>query len=172
MGACPVQVISFEDYSVPQLVAMVEAIEFPDDDRIPRILALVCENDAYPAFDQAGINRIQFDAAVRVIPIRCFGSLNYAVVAEALSSGIDGVLLMGCRTGENYQCHMIRGSELARTRMENIRETLSRLGLEPERVRPLEVEISAYRELPGLIEEFVEQVSELGPTPFRVFERV
>ena len=68
MGACPVQVISFEDYSVQQLSATVKAIDFGPDKDVPRIVALACENDAYPAFDLAGINRLGFDAAVRVVP--------------------------------------------------------------------------------------------------------
>lgn len=169
MGACPVRVISFEDYGVEQLTAMVRAIEFPEDESIPRILALACENDAYPAFDIAGINREQIDAAVRVIPLRCLGSLNMAVVADSLSGGIDGIMLMGCRTGENYQCHFIRGSELAQKRMQNVQETLGRLMLEPERLTTVEVELTAYEQLPGIVNGFVEQVRALGPNPYRGF---
>jgi len=169
MGACPVRVISFEDYGVEQLTAMVRAIEFPEDEEIPRILALACENDAYPAFDIAGINRERIDAAVRVIPLRCLGSLNMAVVADSLSGGIDGIMLMGCRTGESYQCHFIRGSELAQKRMQNVQETLGRLMLEPERLTTVEVELTAYEQLPAIVNGFVEQVRALGPNPYRGF---
>ncbi|MGH9003552.1 MAG: hydrogenase iron-sulfur subunit, partial [Acidimicrobiia bacterium] len=144
MGACPVQVISFEDYSVQQLSAMMKAIDFGPDETQPRIVALACENDAYPAFDLAGINRLQVDAAVRVVPLRCLGSLNVAVVADALSSGIDGIMLMGCRSGDDYQCHFIQGSALAAKRLVNVKETLNRLTIEPERVVPIEIEISEY----------------------------
>jgi quinone-modifying oxidoreductase subunit QmoB len=169
MGACPVQVISFEDYSVGQLSAMVKSIRFPTDPGLPRILALCCENDAYPAFDLAGINRLHFDASVRVVPLRCLGSLNVAVVADALSNGIDGILLMGCKSGDDYQCHFIQGSALAARRMENVRETLSRLMIERERVRPVEVEISEYDRLPALVGSFVEEVKAMGPNPYRGF---
>jgi quinone-modifying oxidoreductase, subunit QmoB len=169
MGACPVQVISFEDYSVGQLSAMVKAIRFPADPAVPRILALCCENDAYPAFDLAGINRLPFDASVRVIPLRCLGSLNVAVVADALSNGIDGILLMGCKSGDDYQCHFIQGSALAARRMENVRETLSRLMVEKERVQPVEVEISEYDRLPELVGRFVDEVKAMGPNPYRSF---
>jgi quinone-modifying oxidoreductase subunit QmoB len=167
MGACPVRVISFEDYSVEQLTAMVRAVELPEDESIPRIMVMCCENDAYPAFDQMGIHRLGFSAAVRVVPLRCLGSLNVAVVADALSGGIDGIMLMGCRTGDDYQCHFIRGSELAQRRMTNLQETLGRLMLEPERVNVSEVEISDYRRLPGMIQTFVEQVEVMGPNPYK-----
>jgi quinone-modifying oxidoreductase subunit QmoB len=169
MGACPVQVISFEDYSVEQLSAMVKAIDFGPDHSAPRIIALACENDAYPAFDMAGINRLAFDAAVRVIPLRCLGSLNVAVVADALSSGIDGIMLMGCKSGDDYQCHFIQGSALAAKRMENVRETLNRLTIEPERVDSTEIEITDYDRVPAIVGEFVARVRELGPNPYKGF---
>jgi quinone-modifying oxidoreductase subunit QmoB len=91
------------------------------------------------------------------------------VVADALSNGIDGILLMGCKSGDDYQCHFIQGSALAARRMENVRETLSRLMVEKERVRPVEVEISEYDRLPELVGNFVEDVKAMGPNPYRSF---
>jgi quinone-modifying oxidoreductase subunit QmoB len=167
MGACPVQVISFEDYSVEQLSSMMKKIDFGPDHDKPRIVALACENDAYPAFDLAGINRLGFDAAVRVVPLRCLGSLNVAVVADALSSGIDGIMLMGCKSGDDYQCHFIQGSALAQKRLVNVMETLNRLTIEPERIIPLEIEISDYDQIPALVGDFVEKVRKLGPNPYK-----
>jgi len=167
MGACPVQVISFEDYSVEQLSATVKAIDFGPDPAVPRIVALACENDAYPAFDLAGINRLEFDAAVRVVPLRCLGSLNVTVVANALSSGIDGMLLMGCKSGDDYQCHFIQGSALAAKRLENVMETLNRLTIEPERVLPVEIEISEYDRIPEIVGDFVDRVRKLGSNPYK-----
>jgi quinone-modifying oxidoreductase subunit QmoB len=167
MGACPVQVISFEDYSVEQLSATVKAIDFGPDKDIPRIVALACENDAYPAFDLAGINRLGFDAAVRVVPLRCLGSLNVTVVANALSSGIDGIMLMGCKSGDDYQCHFIQGSALAAKRLENVMETLNRLTIEPERVLPIEIEISEYDRIPAIVGDFVDRVRKLGSNPYK-----
>ena len=169
MGSCPVQVISFEDYSVDQLTAMVNAIDLPEDPEKPRILALVCENDAYPAFDMAGINRLAYDASVRVIPLRCLGSLNTAVIANALSRGVDGIMLMGCKSGDDYQCHFMKGSELANKRVENIQETLGRLMLESERVKPMELEITEYDKIPELVKQFTEEIKAIGPNPFKGF---
>ena len=169
MGACPVRVISFEDYSVEQLSSMVRAIKFPEDENIPRIIAFACENDAHPALDMAGINRLQSDASVRVVPLRCLGSLNIVLVTDALSEGVDGVLLLGCKTGEDYQCHFIHGSELASKRMANIQETLTRQMLEPERVKMVELEITDYNEVPDLVAGFVEEMKAIGPNPYKGF---
>ena len=169
MGSCPVQVISFEDYSVDQLSTMVRSIKFPEDESIPRIIAFACENDAHPAFDMAGINRLHYDASVRVIPLRCLGSLNIILVTDALAAGVDGVLLLGCKTGDDYQCHFITGSELATKRLSNIQETLTRLMLEPERVKMVELEITDYNRVPEMVSEFVKELEAIGPNPFRGF---
>jgi quinone-modifying oxidoreductase subunit QmoB len=169
MGACPAKVISFEDYSVEQLSSMVRAVQFPEDDATSRIIAFACENDAYPALDIAGLNRLEFDASVRIIPLRCLGSLSMVLVTDALSSGIDGVMMLGCKTGDDYQCHFIHGSELATKRMENIQETLTRLMLEPERVKMVELEISDYDRVPGVINEFAEEMRAIGPNPYKGF---
>ena len=170
MGACPVQIISFTDYSVDMLSSMIKAVEIPEDDEEkPRILALACENDAYPALDMAGINRLNYPASVRVIPVRCLGSVNSILITDALSRGFDGVAMMGCKAGEDYQCHFIQGSELSEKRMENVQETLDRLALEPERVRFMEIEISDSDKIPALLNDFVGQIKKVGPNPFKGF---
>jgi len=170
MGACPVQIISFNDYSVDMLSSMIKCVEIPEgDEDKPRILALACENDAYPALDMAGIKRLTYPASVRVIPVRCLGSVNSILIADAVSRGFDGVALLGCRPGEDYQCHFIRGSELLDTRMGNVKETLDRLALEPERVRVMEVAISDSDRLPGLLGDFVNEIKRIGPNPMKGF---
>jgi quinone-modifying oxidoreductase subunit QmoB len=170
MGSCPERIISFKDYSVPMIGAMIKAIEVPEEDEEkPRILILACENDAYPALDMIGACRGRYNPYVRIIPLRCLGSLNLVWVADSLSKGIDGILLLGCAHGEDYQCHMIKGSELANYRLSKIQETLNRLALESKRLRIEQIEISAYDRLPGIIDEFLETINEVGPNPYKGF---
>ncbi|MFZ5631911.1 MAG: FAD-dependent oxidoreductase [Bacillota bacterium] len=170
MGACPERIISFKNYSVPMIGNMLKAIEVPEEDEEkPRILIFACENDAIPALDMAGINRLQYSKWVRVIPVRCLGSLNLIWVNDAMSRGIDGVLLMGCKHGDDYQCHFMKGSELAGVRLSKVSETLDRLGLESERVSMVEVSIMDYDKIPKIIGDFAEKIDQLGPNPMKGF---
>ena len=170
MGSCPERIISFKDYSVAMIGAMIKAMEVPEEDEEkPRILILACENDAYPALDMVGIRRRNYNAYMRVIPLRCLGSINLIWVADSLSKGIDGILLLGCVYGDDYQCHMIKGSELANYRMTKVQETLDRLVLESQRIRIEQIEISDYEKLPGIIDEFLETIEEVGPNPYKGF---
>jgi quinone-modifying oxidoreductase subunit QmoB len=165
MGACPERIVSFKDYSIDIMGSMIKAIDVPEEEF--RILCLVCENDAYPALDTMAMHRKILDPSIRFIPMRCLGGMHLVWIADAFSKGIDGVLLLGCKFGENYQCHFIKGSELASVRFEKFGETLNKLQLEAERVKMLQVGIDEYHKLPDMINEFVEKVKEIGHNPFK-----
>ncbi len=170
MGACPERIISFKNYSIGMIGDMIKAMEVPEEDEEkPRILVLACENDAYPALDMAGLRRMNYNPWVRVIPMRCLGSMNLIFIADALSSGIDGVLLLGCKYGDDYQCHFIKGSELANIRLGKIKETLDRLVLESDRVRFETIAITDYDKLPQILDDFAETLEEVGPNPYKDF---
>ncbi|MDZ7599302.1 MAG: 4Fe-4S binding protein [Desulfobacterales bacterium] len=72
MGACPERIIGFADYNIDSIGSMVKAVKVPSEDDYAeppfRILGLVCENDAYPALDIAGLNRLSYSADVRFDP--------------------------------------------------------------------------------------------------------
>jgi quinone-modifying oxidoreductase subunit QmoB len=168
MGACPERIISFKNYSVDMIASMIKSLEVPDEDEEkPRVIVLMCENDAYPALDMAGAGRNRYDPMFRVIPVRCLGSVNIVWIADALSKGIDGVMLVGCKYGQDYQCHFIKGSEIANRRLDNLKETLTRLVLEAERVKVVQLAIDEYGQLPAILEEFAETIREVGPNPYK-----
>jgi quinone-modifying oxidoreductase, subunit QmoB len=168
LGACPERIISFKDYSINMISSMIKSINIPDEfEEKPRILAFLCENDAYPSLDIAGQKRLQYDPNIRVIPVRCLGSVNTVWIADALSRGFDGIIMIGCKYGDDYQCHFIKGSELANKRMENVQEKLKQLVLEPERVKLITLSIDEYEKIPEIFNDFVEEISEIGFNPYK-----
>jgi len=168
MGACPERIVSFENYSVNMISEGIKSTFVPDEfEEKPRVIALACENDAIAAIDMAAHNGLKLNPFVRVIPVRCLGSFNIVWVGDALSRGIDGILLMGCKFGDDYQCHFVKGSELANTRMANVQDTLDRLMLEAERLRLVEVSITDYDKIPHIFDDFIDKLEELGPNPYK-----
>jgi quinone-modifying oxidoreductase subunit QmoB len=170
MGSCPERIISFRDHSVDMIGSMVKSINVPDEyAEKPRVVVFICENDAYPAVDMAGINRLEYSPYVRFIPLRCLGNINMVWIADALSKGIDGIMLIGCKYGDDYQCHFIKGSELAEYRMGKISETLQRLVLESERIVVHQLAISEFHTIPTLVNDFMETLSGFDPNPYKGF---
>ncbi len=168
MGACPVRVISFENYSVDTVGQQLKNVDIPDEfDEKPRILVLACENDAYPALDMAAQAGEELTPWARVIPVRCLGSVSLSWITDALNSGYDGIVLMGCRRDDDYQCHFVRGSKMAAERMSKVGDTLQSLNLEPERVALYEVAITDIKRAPQLINDMAETVDKIGMSPFK-----
>jgi len=170
MGACPERIISFKNYSPNMVSQIIKSIEIPDEeDEKPRYLAFICENDAYPSVDMAGLKRLKYSSYIRFIPVRCLGSINTVWIGDALSNGFDGILLFGCKYGDDYQCHFVRGSELANTRMDNVKDKLQQLALEEERVQIHTLAINEYDKLAQIIDDFVEEMDGIGMNPFKGF---
>ncbi len=170
MGACPERIISFANYSINMISSMIKAIEAPDEfSGKLRVLMFVCENDAMPAIEMAGLNRLKYDAQVRIIPLRCLGSTNIVWIADALAAGFDGVIMLGCKHGDDYQCHFVKGSELAETRMSKVQETLDRLMLESERILVESISINEAHKVPEIIDGFMENLSDMEPNPYKGF---
>jgi quinone-modifying oxidoreductase subunit QmoB len=167
LGSCPERVINFKDFSIGMISSMFKALDVPEEGL--RLIGLVCENDAYPALDAAAMNRAKIHPAFRFVPVRCLGNLNLAWIADALSRGIDGMILLGCKFGDNYQCHFVRGSELADERLGKLQETLGRLMLEPDRVKLVQLSIQDYEKLPEILNDFAEELEEMEPNPFKEF---
>ena len=168
MGSCPERIINFDNFSINAISAKIKAIPIPDEfEEKPRILAFVCENDAIPAFDMAALNRLKISPYLRIIPVRCIGSVNKIWLSDALSHGYDGILQIGCKPGDDYQCHFITGSELMETRSENIQETLQTMMLEPERIQTEFLEIDEYSRIPEIIADYLEEIERIGPNPFK-----
>ena len=175
MGACPERIVSFKDFSVDIVGSMLKSCDIPeiedeDDPNVPyRIIALICENDAMPALDAAGLHRLKLDPRVRFVPLRCMGSFNMVWVSDVLSKGVDGMMLLGCKYGDDYQCHFAKGSELCAYRLSKLSETLDKLGLESDRVQQYQIAHSDFDKLPQIIDDFVARIKEVGPNPFKEF---
>jgi quinone-modifying oxidoreductase subunit QmoB len=101
--------------------------------------------------------------------VRCLGSVNTIWITDALNGGYDGVMLMGCKHGEEYQCHFVKGSELGRYRLSKVGDTLKNMNLETERVKDLEVAITDIDNLPRIINEYAQTIADIGMSPFKGF---
>ena len=77
--------------------------------------------------------------------------------------------MIGCKKGDDYQCHYISGSELATTRLSNVQETLERLALESERIKIVELAHNEFHRVPAILDEFAETIDDVGPNPYKGF---
>jgi coenzyme F420-reducing hydrogenase delta subunit/Pyruvate/2-oxoacid:ferredoxin oxidoreductase delta subunit len=166
MGICPLAVISLQNNTIKQMAVQIEAVNasFMGSGQ-PVILALLCENDAYKAAISAVEQGLPVPPNVIFIKVACAGSINNALIADALSLGIDGVLIAGCKDG---QCHYVKGNLLVQKRSGDLGDKLKTMMIEPERVRFESLEIRDSRRYVNLLEAYIQDLKKMGPNPFKI----
>jgi F420-non-reducing hydrogenase iron-sulfur subunit len=126
----------------------------------PRIIGFLCNWCSYTGADLAGTARIKYAPNIRSIRVMCSGRIEPTYIIKALYEGADGVLIAGCHPGD---CHYQEGNYKALRRYRLLKRILPEYGIEPERLRLEWVAASEGERFAGIVNEFTEQLRELGP---------
>ena len=126
----------------------------------PKIVAFCCHYCAYAAADLAGSARLQYPPNIRIVRSPCTGRLEIDFFMKAFQAGADGVLVAGCEEGS---CHFKEGNYLAKRRVNTTKQLLLEAGLEPERLRMVNVSAASSQKFVEYVRDMVETVAKLGP---------
>lgn len=130
----------------------------------PVVVSFCCNWCSYAGADAAGTAKMQYPSDIYIIRVMCSGMVHPNLVMETLTSGADGVLICGCHPGD---CHYQEGNLRAEKRAEAIALLLEDFGLEPQRFRLEWVSASEGARFAQIAREMVEQLRQLGPSPYR-----
>ena len=130
-----------------------------------KIVAYCCHYCSYAAADLAGVLRLRYPAETRIVEIPCTGRLDVLEVLHTFEHGADGVMVAGCLEGD---CHFQEGNLNARRRVTYIKELLSRIGLEPERVEMYNLSAAMGRQFAEAATQMTQRITNLGLNPLRV----
>ena len=130
-----------------------------------KIVAYCCHYCSYAAADLAGVLRLRYPAETRIVEIPCTGRLDVLEVLHTFEHGADGVMVAGCLEGD---CHFQEGNLNARRRVTYIKELLSRIGLEPERIEMYNLSSAMGRQFAEAATQMTQRITNLGLNPLRV----
>lgn len=130
----------------------------------PKILGFLCNWCSYAGADLAGVSRIQYPPNVKIIRVMCSGGVDPGLVVEALSHGLDGVIITGCHPGD---CHYQSGNYQTERRFKALSEALSLTGVDSSRIRLEWVSASEGTRFGEVIQDFTEQIRMLGQNPIK-----
>ena len=99
------------------------------------------------------------------LKVSCAGNVNNALLADALSIGIDGIFIGGCK---NDHCHYVWGNQLVEKRSDDLSDKLKKMIMEPERIRFENIEIRDSKKYVDVMTVFVEDLKKMGPNPFKI----
>lgn len=129
----------------------------------PKIIAFCCNWCSYAGADLAGVSRLQYPTNIRIIRVMCSNMVHPNLVIDALTKGIDGVIMCGCHIGD---CHYIEGNKNAEKRANAITLMLEDLGIEGERFRLEWISASEAPKFAQVMREVVDKIKKLGPSPY------
>jgi F420-non-reducing hydrogenase iron-sulfur subunit len=128
----------------------------------PSIVVFACNWCSYAGADTAGVSRIQHEPHFRMIRVMCSGRIQPAFVLRSFEKGADGVLVSGCHIGD---CHYVFGNEYAIKQFETTMKVVKLLGIEEGRLRLEWISAAEGVRFAQVINEFTEEVRQLGPSP-------
>jgi F420-non-reducing hydrogenase iron-sulfur subunit len=126
----------------------------------PRIIAFMCNWCTYAGADNAGVARLESPANILPIRVMCSGRISPEAVMRAFRAGADGVLVMGCHIGD---CHYAAGNHRTIKRMPLLRNLLSYVGVNPERMELVWVSAAEAPRFVQVTKAFTQKIKEMGP---------
>jgi F420-non-reducing hydrogenase iron-sulfur subunit len=126
----------------------------------PRIVAFFCSWCTYTAADLAGTARMLYAPNARVVRVMCSGRIDPQFVMSAFRHGADGVLIGGCHPGD---CHYQEGNHKALRRFVMLKQVLTAMGIEEERIRLEWISASEGDRVQHVINDMSARLRALGP---------
>ncbi|OGS57227.1 MAG: hypothetical protein A3K60_06035 [Euryarchaeota archaeon RBG_19FT_COMBO_56_21] len=126
----------------------------------PKIVGFCCERHGMDAVVLAARSGKQFEVSVRLVQVPCTGRVDGMHILRSLEEGADAVFVLGCL---EKNCYYDTGSIEGRKRVGYVKQMLSELGLEKERVEMFNAASSNSWVFPEIVAKMVEVVRKFGP---------
>ena len=85
-------------------------------------------------------------------------------VLRALECGADGVYVAGCLEGT---CHFVSGNFKAQQRVKHLKDLLSEINIEPERVEMHFMSAAEGSKFAKVAKEMTKTIKDFGPSPLK-----
>lgn len=118
--SCANHAIAMQHFTDEQIMAQIEEALAHHPEK--KVLAFLCYWCSYAAADSAGVARLQYSPAVRIIRVMCSGRVDPRFIFHALSLKAGKVLVAGCHPGE---CHYMSGNHYCAERIEKLHQGVS-----------------------------------------------
>ena len=129
-------------------------------ERKPKVIGFCCERHGMDAAILSARSGRQFDASVRLVQVPCTGRVDGIHILKALEDGADAVFVLGCL---EKNCYYDTGSIEGRKRVEYVRQMLSEVGIEKERVEMFNAASTNAWAFPEIVSRMVGVAKKLGP---------
>ena len=153
VSECPVRVFDLAHYTDQQIDATVKGLlEGPADD--VKLLGMFGDILAYVAADSAGVARLEYPPAIRIIRMPSAARVSRREILRALGDGADGIMLSDEEGGEI--------AHIVEERLKALGPELDQLGIGKDRVTFVPMLLPIYKVLPKFVETFEKKIRQMG----------
>jgi heterodisulfide reductase subunit A len=159
-GACPTGAVIPAGFTDEMILAQIdEALAGAPGQKI---LAFCCNWCSYAGADFAGVSRLAYPPQVRIVRTMCAGRLHPKFILHAFKRGAGQVLVSGCHPPGD--CHYVSGNLRAQERVEKLRPKLTKLGIDPSRLRLAWISATEGRAFQQIIQEMAAALETAMPS--------
>ena len=125
-------------------------------ERIQNIVIFMCNECGQGSANTAGVARISYDAAIRIIRVQCTGQVGPIQIMDALNNGADAVACVGCCFGA---CHFFNGNILSMHRIKLMKKLFKELGYSDQFVNQYTSRAAEGETSVGDFEDIIERLT-------------
>jgi len=149
VSSCPTHALETPNYGYDLIDAQVEAI-LGEKGEEPLIMGFCCDDCGYNLLDTAGFTGETYTSRFVPVYVNCMSNLSLRNVLNAVRSGADAVMLVGC---VKDRCHFLKGTDRSKGQMQIIEEFFKLTGVKT----PIKILESSGT----MVTQFIEALGEL-----------
>lgn len=89
------------------------------------VVCFMCNECGQGAANTAGVARMAYDPAIKIVRVQCAGQVGPMQIMEALRDGADSVAVIGCCLGA---CHFFNGNLVSMRRVKLLKKFMLEMG--------------------------------------------
>ena len=119
------------------------------------IVVFMCNECGQGSANTAGVGRMTYDPAVRIVRVQCTGQVGPTQIMDALNNGADAVACVGCCIGA---CHFFNGNLLSMRRIKLMKKVFKELGYSDQTINQYTSRAAEGETAVGDFEDIVERL--------------
>jgi F420-non-reducing hydrogenase iron-sulfur subunit len=132
-----------------------------DQKKTRDVIVFMCNECGQGAANTAGVARLVYDAAIRIIPVQCSGMVGPLQILDALNSGASAVAVVGCCFGA---CHFFNGNYLSMHRIKLLKKLFKEMGYSDQQINHYTARAAEGETAVGDFEDIIERLDRAQST--------
>ncbi len=125
------------------------------------VVCFMCDECGQGAANTAGVARLAYDPAIRIVRVKCSGQVGPIQIMDALNNGADAVGVIGCCF---EACHFFNGNFLSMHRIKLMKKFFKEMGYSDQMINHYTARAAEGDTATGDFEDIMERLENAEKT--------